>query len=74
LARKYYFDQDRPEKHEIVVFTNAFHGRSMLNITAGDSKFQKTGFGPLLQDSREQNLMILILSKKLFPKKLQLFL
>ena len=24
LARKYYFDQGKPEKHEIIVFTNAF--------------------------------------------------
>jgi acetylornithine/N-succinyldiaminopimelate aminotransferase len=49
LARKYYFDQKKPEKHEIIVFTKAFHGRSMLNITAGDSEMQKTGFGPLLK-------------------------
>ena len=49
LARRYFYDKGKPEKHEVVVFTDAFHGRSMLNISAGDSKPQKTGFGPLLK-------------------------
>ena len=49
LARRYFYDKGRPEKYEVVVFTDAFHGRSMLNISAGDSKPQKTGFGPLLK-------------------------
>ena len=49
LARRYFYDKGRPEKHEVIVFTDAFHGRSMLNISAGDSKSQKTGFGPLLK-------------------------
>ena len=49
LARRYFYDKGRPEKHEVIVFTDAFHGRSMLNISAGDSKSQKKGFGPLLK-------------------------
>ena len=49
LARRYFYDKGKPEKYEVVVFTDAFHGRSMLNISAGDSKPQKTGFGPLLK-------------------------
>ena len=49
LARRYFYDQGKSEKNEIIVFTDAFHGRSMLNISAGDSKMQKTGFGPLLK-------------------------
>ena len=32
LARKYYFDQGKPEKHEIIVFTNAFHGLALIHI------------------------------------------
>jgi acetylornithine/N-succinyldiaminopimelate aminotransferase len=69
LARKYYFDQGKPEKHEIIVFTNAFHGRSMLNITAGDSKFQKTGFGPLLQGFKRAKFNDLNSVKKAISKK-----
>ena len=49
LARKYFYDQGKPEKHEIIVFTNDFHGRSMSNITAGEAEFQKTGFGRRLK-------------------------
>ncbi len=49
LARRYFYDKGKPEKYDVVVFTDAFHGRSMLNISAGDSKPQKTGFGPLLK-------------------------
>ena len=69
LARKYYFDQGKPEKHEIIVFTNAFHGRSMLNITAGDSTFQKTGFGPLLQGFKREKFNDLNPVKKTISKK-----
>ena len=69
LARKYYFDQGKPEKHEIIVFTNAFHGRSMLNITAGDSRFQKTGFGPLLQGFKRAKFNDLNSVKKTISKK-----
>ena len=69
LARKYYFDQKKPEKHEIIVFTNAFHGRSMLNITAGDSKIQKTGFGPLLKGFKRATFNDLKSVKKVLTKK-----
>ena len=69
LARKYFFDQKKPEKHEIIVFTNAFHGRSMLNITAGDSKIQKTGFGPLLKGFKRATFNDLKSVKKVLSKK-----
>jgi len=69
LARKYYFDQKKPEKHEIIVFTNAFHGRSMLNITAGDSEIQKTGFGPLLKGFKRATFNDLKSVKKVLTKK-----
>jgi acetylornithine/N-succinyldiaminopimelate aminotransferase len=68
LARKYYFDQKKPEKHEIIVFTNAFHGRSMLNITAGDSEMQKTGFGPLLKGFKRATFNDLKSVKKVLNK------
>ena len=69
LARKYYFDQKKPEKHEIIVFTKAFHGRSMLNITAGDSEIQKTGFGPLLKGFKRATFNDLKSVKKVISKK-----
>ena len=69
LARKYFYDQGKPEKHEIIVFTNAFHGRSMLNITAGDSEFQKTGFGPLLKGFKRAKFNNLGSVKKILSKK-----
>jgi acetylornithine/N-succinyldiaminopimelate aminotransferase len=69
LARKYFYDQGKPEKHEIIVFTNAFHGRSMLNITAGDSEFQKTGFGPLLKGFKRAKFNNLRSVKKILNRK-----
>ena len=54
---------------EIIVFTNAFHGRSMLNITAGDSEFQKTGFGPLLKGFKRAKFNNLGSVKKILSKK-----
>ena len=47
LARKYFFEKGDDEKYEILSFTNSFHGRSLANITLGDSEFHQTGFGPL---------------------------
>ena len=47
LARKYFFEKGDEEKYEILSFTNSFHGRSLANITLGDSEFHQTGFGPL---------------------------
>jgi predicted acetylornithine/succinylornithine family transaminase len=47
LARKYFFERGDKEKYEILSFTNSFHGRSLANITLGDSEFHQTGFGPL---------------------------
>ena len=69
LARKYFFDKGEKEKNEIVVFTGAFHGRSMLNITAGDSEFQKTGFGPLLKGFKRAKFNDLKSAKKAVTSK-----
>ena len=57
------------QKHEIVVFTGAFHGRSLLNITAGDSEFQKTGFGPLLKGFKRARFNNLKSAKKAVTSK-----
>ena len=69
LASKTFADKVFFEKHEIIVFSQAFHGRSMLNITAGDSEFQKTGFGPLLKGFKRATFNDLKSVKKLLNKR-----
>ena len=48
IARKYHHSKGK-DKVEIIAFKNAFHGRSLLNISLGGSKLHKEGFGPLDQ-------------------------
>ena len=48
IARKYHHSKGN-DKVEIIAFKNAFHGRSLLNISLGGSKLHKEGFGPLDQ-------------------------
>ena len=48
LTRRYYHDQGKEDRYEIITMTNSFHGRTIATITAtGQKKFQK-GFEPLL--------------------------
>ena len=46
----------------------------MMNISAGDSKMQKTGFGPLLKGFKRAKFNDLESVKKIISKKLQQFL
>ena len=46
LARRYFYDQGKSEKNEITAFTDAFHGRSMLNISAETRKCKKQVLDP----------------------------
>ena len=48
IARKYHHSKNN-NKIEIIAFENAFHGRSILNISLGSSKEHKEGFEPLDQ-------------------------
>ncbi|MBO8158086.1 aspartate aminotransferase family protein [Thermosyntropha sp.] len=49
LTRKYFYRQNEPEKNEIIVFKNSFHGRTMGALTAtGQYKYHE-GFAPLLE-------------------------
>lgn len=49
LARKYFYRQGQPERHDIIVFKDSFHGRTLATLTAtGQSKYQE-GFAPLPQ-------------------------
>ena len=47
-ARRYHHHHGRPEKHDLISFTNAFHGRTMAAISATDQPKMTDGFAPLL--------------------------
>lgn len=48
MVRKYWYDQDQPEKVDIITFDGSFHGRSAAGIAAAGSEKMTKGFGPLL--------------------------
>ncbi len=48
MARKYWFENDQPERVEIITFEGSFHGRSAAGIAAAGSEKMTKGFGPLL--------------------------
>jgi acetylornithine/N-succinyldiaminopimelate aminotransferase len=47
-ARRYHFARGAPEKHNLITFSNAFHGRTMATISATDQAKLRDGFAPLL--------------------------
>ena len=47
-ARRYHHHHGRPQKHDLISFTNAFHGRTMAAISATDQPKMTDGFAPLL--------------------------
>ena len=47
-ARRYQFAKGHPEKHNLITFSNAFHGRTMATISATDQAKLRDGFAPLL--------------------------
>jgi len=47
-ARRYHHHHGRPEKHELITFSNAFHGRTLAAISATDQPKMRDGFAPLL--------------------------
>jgi acetylornithine/N-succinyldiaminopimelate aminotransferase len=51
-ARRYQYHHGRPEKHTLITFTNAFHGRTMATISATDQPKLRDGFSPLLEGFR----------------------
>lgn len=47
LTRKYFYKRGESQKHEIISFTNSFHGRTLGSLSAtGQTKYQK-GFEPM---------------------------
>lgn len=49
VARKYHFDQGRPDRYRIITFTGAFHGRTYGAINAGGNPAYLKGFGPRME-------------------------
>jgi acetylornithine/N-succinyldiaminopimelate aminotransferase len=47
-ARRYHYAKGNPHKHDLISFSNAFHGRSMGAISATDQAKMIDGFAPLL--------------------------
>ena len=47
-TRRYHYAKGNPHKHDLISFSNAFHGRSMGAISATDQAKMIDGFAPLL--------------------------
>jgi len=47
-ARRYHHQLGRPDKHELITFTSAFHGRTLGTISATNQDKLRDGFAPLL--------------------------
>ncbi len=47
-ARRYHFANGKPERHKLITFKNAFHGRTLGTISATDQPKMRDGFEPLL--------------------------
>ena len=47
-ARRYHHAQGNPHKHELISFSNAFHGRTLGTISATNQEKMRDGFEPLL--------------------------
>jgi acetylornithine/N-succinyldiaminopimelate aminotransferase len=47
-CRRYHYAAGNPQKHRIITFQNAFHGRTLGAISATDQEKLRSGFEPLL--------------------------
>ena len=47
VARRYHFANGHPERHDIITFSNAFHGRTIGAISATNQAKMREGFEPL---------------------------
>lgn len=47
-ARRYHYANGNPQRHKLITFKNAFHGRSLGAISATDQAKMRDGFEPLL--------------------------
>ena len=49
VARKYQYANGQPERHRIITFEGAFHGRTLATLAAGGQKKYLEGFGPVVE-------------------------
>jgi acetylornithine/N-succinyldiaminopimelate aminotransferase len=47
-ARRFHYAEGNPQKHRLITFNNAFHGRTMGAISATNQAKMRDGFEPLL--------------------------
>ena len=47
-ARKYQYASGKPERHRLITFEGAFHGRTLATLAAGGQKKYLEGFGPVV--------------------------
>ena len=47
-ARRYHYANGQPERHRLITFSHAFHGRTLGTISATDQPKMRDGFEPLL--------------------------
>ena len=47
-ARRYHHVNGQPERHSLITFSNAFHGRTLGTISATNQEKMRDGFEPLL--------------------------
>jgi acetylornithine/N-succinyldiaminopimelate aminotransferase len=52
LARKYFADQGKPERNEIVACVDSFHGRTLFTVSVGGQEKYQHGFEPLVPGVR----------------------
>ncbi|MEP3280224.1 MAG: aspartate aminotransferase family protein [Stappiaceae bacterium] len=48
-ARRYQYDQGRPDRYQFITFEGAFHGRTLATISAGGQEKYLEGFGPRVE-------------------------
>ncbi|WP_174292295.1 aspartate aminotransferase family protein [Sphingomonas bacterium] len=52
-ARRFHFAEGQPERHTLITFNNAFHGRTLGTISATNQPKMRDGFEPLLPGFRQ---------------------
>ncbi len=52
LARKFFADQGKPERNEIVACVDSFHGRTLFTVSVGGQEKYQHGFEPLVPGVR----------------------
>lgn len=56
MVRKHFFEAGQPQRHKIITFEGAFHGRSSAGIAASGGEKMVGGFGPLLPGFEKLNI------------------